>query len=640
MRGLVEQLHEAEGVHGWALDPTEPARVLDIELWAGTLCMARTQTGLDRPEVCASIGVSCRPGFRFGDDAALALRDAAAQGQMGDVHVKVHGSGRLEAQCPRRTLEMIRQESAAAGRGDRLLAMLNHHASGAIPLAGEVDGSAQATRVGYLEGIWTSRSGLVWLVGWMIEDTVLDRPVIILDTARHPAGIAFSVAQRTDLGPDSKAFVAVMQTDWQPDVDLPPQILLADGSGRFLEPVRSAFMTSPEAVLPIVRDTLNRASGPHRAAMLDLLKANRHTPVKGGTASRVQVDEIAVLPGFGAFVSGWALSVSRQADRFVLMADDHTIPADHRSMMRVKRTDLAGVFPNVDQALHTAGFITLFRGPIEEATLDRLSLKVTWHDGSSTIADVAPAAVRVLGLTSALESICRFYPAIEVEEFFADFAYHAARSSSAQASRVQGYECNPVRSSLLLAVPKQRADIFLLFDQAAKHAASLPAEWGLSIIACADEHRGLVLTLFAQLQRATPRPCSLFFTAGATPTSDVIEDVAETLSSDRIAWVASHASLTAAGWHGLARATDNLVLLAVDDPLEGAPPALGLDAFVADVAQWRHLCAAAPPRIGGIQLPSQSGPLPVVANAALSLAGATQSPFTLKINEAIHRAYG
>lgn len=640
MRALVEQLHEEEGVHGWVFDPADPQRTLVVELWAGTSCVATTQTGLDRPDVSISTGIPCRPGFRFGGEATLALKDAATRGAKGDLYVRVRGSDRLETHCPPRTLDMVRLTCVTADGGDQLLAMLKHHASQAELYANEADASKVVSRIGYLEAIWTSKSGMAWLVGWMIDDAVADRPMIVQDTVRHAAGIAFSVAPRTDLEPGAKAFVAVMQSDWQPDIDFPPHLELADGSGRYIEPVRTGLLTNSDDVLPLVRDTLYRASGPHRTEMLALLKANRHARASGNASDRVQVDEVAILPGFGVFVIGWALSVSRHAAQFFLEADDHTITSDDPSGLRFMRTDLASLMPNVEQALHTAGFVALFRGPVDHVTLDRLSLRVDWNDGASTLSDIAPAAVRVLGLTSPLASICRFYPAIESERFFSDFAYHAALFAQAQARHLQCYECNPVNATLLLAAPLRSEDLFLLFDQAARHAALLPEGWGISIVAPMSDHRGLLLTLFAQLQRSTTRPCSLFFTSGNEPTSDVIEEVAAALSSERIAWVDSRVSLTAAGWTSLANDRESLVLLAVDDPLEGSPPSIGLDAFIADLTRWRWLCAAAPPRIGGIQLPPQSGPVPVVDSAAVALAPSAQSRFTLKLNEAIDRAHG
>ncbi|OWK32508.1 hypothetical protein [Sphingomonas mucosissima] len=641
MHGLVEQLHEVEGVQGWVLDLAEPQRILDVELWAGTLCLARTQTGLERPDVCSSVGLPCRPGFRFGDEAGRAIKDAAAQGHLGDLHVRVQGSSRLEAECPVRTLEMIRPISPPTDLGsDRLRATLNQHASDAMPLVNEATASTPSNQIGYLEGIWTSESGVTWMVGWMIEDTVTDRPVIIVDEDRYSGGMAISLAPRADLAANAKAFVAVIQTDWLVKINMPPQIVLADGSGRYLEPVRPAPLMEPEAVLSIARDTLSRASGPHRAAMLKMLEANRYLPADRLGSNRVQVDEVAVLPGFGAFVNGWALSSNRQASRFVLKVGSHTVRAVELCQSRFARSDVAELLPNVEQALKTAGFVTLFPGPIDQAALDQLSLEVVWQDGTSTIVEVPPVTVRVLGLTSSFDAICRLYPAIEAERFFPELAYHAARFAQVQARSVRGYECNPVRSSLLLAAPRQSADIFLLFDQALAHAAFLPEDWGISIIASPDEHRGLVLTLFAQLQHAAGRPCSLFFTGDAAPTSDVIEEVAATLSSERIAWVASHILLTATGWKDVASDEGTFALLAIDDPAGGPPPALGLDAFVADLARWRRLCAAAPPRIGGIQLPPQGKPIPVIANAAVSLGPAPGSPFTLKINEAVRRAYG
>lgn len=644
MHGLVEQLHEIDGVQGWVVDSDDPERILTVELWAGTCRLAQTETGLERPDVCAFIGFSCQPGFRFGDHAARAIREVAAQGHNGDLYVRVRGGSRLDMLCVPRSLEMIRHSSGKGEQvgdhaGEQLYATLRHHAAEAGSLAWGVEADKPSTRIGYLEGIWTSRSGLIWLVGWLIDDGVADRPVIIVDTARVAAGVAFSLAPRPDLAADAKAFVAVMHADWQPDVDLLPQIVLAGQSGRYLEPVRPGLLTDSDAVLPIIRDTLGRASGPHRPAMLQLLAANRLPSADRRVTDRVQVDEVAVLPGFGAFVNGWALSPSKQARRFTLTVGDRALHADELSQARFTRPDLANLFPNIEQALPTAGFVTLCRGPITDVALNRLSLVVGWHDGSSTIVDVPSAAIRVLGLTSPLESICRFYPAAEAERFFADFAYHAARLTQEQASHVQAYEAHPERGSLLLAAPRQSADICRLFDQAAQHAHALPAAWGVTVIARADEHRGLVLTLFEQLQRASERPCSLFFTQGAAPTSDVIEEVAVALSSERIAWVAGNVSLAAAGWQAIAAAAGELTLLGVDDPAGAVALTPSLDAFVADLAQWRRLRAAAVPRIGGIQLPPQRQPIPVAPGAAVLLEPFHASPFTLKINEAIRRAF-
>ncbi len=527
------------------------------------------------------------------------------------------------------------------GIAQPLLVRLEQHVSQARGLLQQPQDAQPSSQVGYLEGVWADWSGLIWLVGWMIEDAVVDRPVFVLDTARHAAGVAVSFAPRADLGPDAKAFVAVLRADWQAGSDLPPQLVFADGSGRFLEPVRPWPVTSAEAVLPIVRDILERSSGPHRAAMRALFQANRLRPSGDDTLERVQIDEVAFLPGFGAFVNGWALSPCKRAESFVLKAGNHVIAADQLSQFRFARSDISQTFPNVAQALESAAFVTLFRGDLHRDAVERLTLKIGWDDGSSTIVSVPPAMVRVLGLTVPLDSIRRFYPALEAERFFADFAYQAAAQARFQSSRVQGYDINPVASAVLLAAPRQRSDIFLLFDRAARHAASLPVDWGLAIIASADENRGLVLTLFAELQRTASHPCSLFFMSDAEPTSDVIDEVAAKLSCTRFAWVDGNLSLTARGWHELGRVTNAMVLLATDDAMGGGTgPGGELHAFVADISEWRRIYSLAPPQIGGVRLPTQSIELPAVSHAAEWLQPPLGSPFTLKINEAARRAHG
>lgn len=641
MRGVVEQLHETEGVHGWAFDPAEPQRVVSVELWAGTLCLAQTQTGLERPDVCSTLEVACRPGFKFGDDAAIAIAEAAAAGNLGDLSVRVAGAGRLELQAPPLSLEMLRQADAPQDNdGTRLSVTLDTHRETARSKVHDIEAGDPNQRIGYLEGVWTSRSGLTWLIGWMIDDGVADRPVVVVDTSRHPAGIAFSVAPRADLAAGAKAFVAVMRSDWQLDPDLPPQVVLADGSGVHLESIRNRPLSNPDIVLPVIRDTLGRSSGRHRTAMLALFADNRHSAEARPAADRVQVDEAAILPGFGAFVNGWALSPSKRADSFSLHAGGHIIDADLPSQGRFTRPDLAGMFPNVDQALQTAGYVSLFRGPIDAALLEHMTLTVGWSDGTSSTAPIPAQAIRVLGATAPIDSLSRFYRALECESFFPDLAYHAARAAQAQVRKVQHHRCQSARAAILLAVPATAPDIFLLFDRASAHAASLPEDWGIAFIARSDDQRGLVLTLFAQMQGLSPRPCSLFFTSAAAPTSDVIDEVAAALSSERIGWVASNVSLNDKGWRALADETESLTLFAIDDPAGGPSPPPDLDAFTADLSRWRRISGAAVPQIGGIRLPPQNDPLPVIGGAASLLRPSADTPFTRKINEAIRRVHG
>ncbi|OWK33698.1 hypothetical protein [Sphingomonas dokdonensis] len=641
MRGVVEQLHETEGVYGWALDPAEPQRVVSVELWAGTLRLAQTHTGLDRPDVCSTIDVACRPGFRFDDDAVSAITDAAARGYTGDLSVRVAGAGRLGLQVPPLTLEMVRKE-ATFQRNDetRLRATLEQHRDAASPKANNIQAGGPDLRIGYLEGAWTSRTGRTWLVGWMIDDGVADRSVVVVDTARCPAGIAFSVAPRADLAAGAKAFVAVMLSEWQLDPDLPPQIVLADGSGLHLESIRNRPLSDAAAILPVIRDTLGRSTGKHRAAMLALFADNRLSIEAQPVAERVQVDEAAVLPGFGVFVNGWALSPSKQPVSFGLEVGDQVIDADVPSQGRFNRPDLAGIFPNVDQALQTAGYVSLFRYPFDPAGLDRLALTIGWSDGTSSTATIPPFAVRLLGKTAPIESLSRFYRAVEQEDFFPDLAYHAARAVQAHARELVQHHGHPSRAAILLAVPSTAADIFLLFDRVNSHAAALSEGWGIAFIARSDDHRGLVLTLFAQLQRSSTRPCSLFFTLTAAPTSDAIDAVAKTLSAERIGWIASHVSLTKAGWQAFADETESLALFEIEDPAGGPSPVPDLDAFVADLSQWRRISGAAVPQIGGIRLPPQHGSAPVIKGAASLLHPSPVTPFTRKINEAIRRVHG
>jgi len=636
--GIVEQLDELFGVVGWAVDTADPARLLTVELWGGQTLLATTETGLVRPDVAEAIGADCLPGFRFDADVRDRIRDAADSNLSGDLVVRVVGYDQpLHCFSGVRTLEFVRLSGAgrAPENRDALLDRLTLHVDAARHAFVQPMRPLPGRGIGFVESIATDDTGLTWVVGWMKEDLVLDRPIVIVDNGKHPAGLAYTLTARDDLPPGSKGFVGVLQTDWRASPELLPHFFVTDGSGRFLETLMPTPIKTKAQIAPIVRDLLARAEGGFRDLLRDLFHTMQSWAVLPDDPSKdlLFADEVAILPGFGAFVSGWALSPTKQALRFVLKARNRIMVADDRSVSFKSRPDVAHIYPNAAMAVDRAGFTATFRGDLDSAWLDDLILKVTWDDGSATNVAVRAEQVRVLGVTTPIESALGFYPAIEAESFFDDFARHATACMRARAAAIRVHTAERCPAAVLLAAPTSPSDLFLMFEKAIRHARRLPTDWGIAILARSDGQRSLIIALFNDLVRATGRACSLIFVAEPAAATYAIDQVADALDLERFAFVGPAVMLTRTGWSMIGTTDPGLTLLEVIDPLGETAGRADLAAFVTDRMHWSDIAAHAPARIGGLHLPPRIEPISTtVPGAAIALAMQRPTPFIARID--------
>jgi hypothetical protein len=641
IEGLVEMLDERTGVAGWAIDRADPTRPITLALWVNDVRVATTETGIERPDVCEALGADGRPGFRFPPETGEMILAAARDGSSGALTVRVDdmpstpslpGASRT---LDRVRLDLTRAEIATSEALNDLLAI---HARTARRLLEEPLPPLPGQGSGFVEAIAPDEDGNVWVTGWIADDGVLDRPITILDDARHAAGGAFAVIPRDDLPQGYVGFVGVLQTNWRPGSTIPPSLVMADIADCLIEPLRPTPVRTNADMAPLVAHNLAIGEGPYRNLLRDMFYAEPRwtVGVEQPSADRLQIDEFIILPGFGAFVSGWALSPSKDLENFEVKAGGRVFSADPRSICRHERPDLAGVYPNLADMSEAAGFIVAFRGSFEDVRADELIVKVTWNDRSSTNDRVVPTMVRVIGRTAPIDAVYRFYPEIEREHFFADFARCAAVDARAQAREVRGYAAEPAAHVLILAVPTTSSDLFLLYDTILRHAAALPPDWGIALLGEADRLRPLLVSLFADIVRTTGRPCSLFFTRRGRPTSEAIDAILQAIGASRFAYVDAHVALLPCGWAAIGSASGGMSLLLAEGRPEFPEPTRALDAFVADRATWQRLLCAAPPRIGGIAATPEEGSAPI-ENAVLTLATSAITPLANGINEIIER---
>ncbi len=357
-------------------------------------------------------------------------------------------------------------------------------------------------------------------------------------------------------------------------------------------------------------------------------------------AERLYVDQLLVLPGFGAFVAGWALSATKDVASLIIKAGNQVVEADRRSISRHDRPDLALVHLDIANTSDTAGFFAIFPGNFEEGLHGEVIFKAVWSDGSSTDEPVQPSAKRVLGRTAPFEAVYHFYPDLESSHFFAQFARAAASAAQAKARSVQAYETAAASAVVIFAAPEGPSDLFLLYDDILRNAATLPPEWGIALVARPGEQRPLLLSLAADIRAVTSRAVSIFFTNGEAPTNDAVAPIIQALECERFAFVGGYVSLNAEGWCTIGRHGSGINLLAVTDPISGVQSTTLSGAFIADRAMWTRIVEHAPPAVGGIRQIPERIARSITQRAAMSLGPGALSPLAARINDATGAAHG
>lgn len=637
IEGFVETLDETAGIDGWVVDHADPARALTVELWAGDTRLAATDTNRERPDVCKALGVTATPGFRFPDEAREMIRASAAAGHAADVTVRLADGAQLPGKT--RALDLVRLADAPLTAETLADLLAAHQRTAARRLADPLP-PLPDRQTGFLESLAADEHGRLWITGWIASDHILDRPAIILTDGKHAAGLALATVRRDDLQGNKTGFVGMMQSDWRPTGGVAPYLLMADTGARFLEPLLPTPVRSWEAVAPTIAHYLARSEGKYRDLLRDLFHVAPIWSLVDAAAhgERLQIDEVAILPGFGAFVTGWALSSRKDAEGFALKLGGTILTADPDSITRHDRPDVATLYPKLAHALETAGFVATFRGPIGDSNIDDVLLKVIWSDGSSTNDRATPGMIRILGLTAPIEAAQTYYPELQHERFFPDFAHHAATNARRHARSLRAYEVHQAPAVAIFGAPVMSTDLFLLYDTILRHAHALPADWGIAILAESGLTRPMLVSLVADIRAETGRAVSLFFTRRGAPSTDALDIILDALGADRFAWIDASVALAPAGWQAIAAAPESLTLLAATDPAAPAnTPRTGLDAFVADRATWAALTTNAAPRIGGIALP-EGTTHSTITEAATSLGNHVPPALIARINRALGHA--
>jgi hypothetical protein len=324
VEGMVENFDLANGIEGWAIDLEQPEARLTVELVIGDMIVARTVVDRPRSDLAIAPGREMMAGFAFQDILRDSVRDAVAAGAQGRLGVRVVGSsGMLRSLVPAPDAAdavAMTNMSVSDDDGFDILARLSQQRGKATALSRISLRADPANLAGYIEQMAIDDTGLVWFSGWMKTRIDADMPVLIFDGQRVPGAIATTMFTREDLGDDRCGVIGVIQSDWRPNPGADLYIFFEDGKS-YLQAVKAFSLSTKRDFAEYFSFRWPISFGGHRMTLRHLLdNPDSWQPTDGLSGARVRamLEEVYVLPTFGAIVTGWVLSPLKTVEGFAM----------------------------------------------------------------------------------------------------------------------------------------------------------------------------------------------------------------------------------------------------------------------------------------------------------------------------------
>ena len=219
--------------------------------------------------------------------------------------------------------------------------------------------------------------------------------------------------------------------------------------------------------------------------------------------------------------------------------------------------------------IETAGFVAAFRGQPPAGNAMNSVLKIIHADGTASNHAVDVNAVRRLGWATGLAAATELYPSLVAEQFFPDLARAVREDARATIRPCQAFAIAPAPRAIVMAVPLNRSDVFLLFADIDHRVRAATGPLAIVLIAGTTQFRPLVVSLFGALRAANPAPCSLFFTDTPAYVLYLLPEILISVGATKFAFVAAGVYLTEAGWSAastlLEEPSSGLAVLEIED---------------------------------------------------------------------------
>lgn len=645
LRGQIDRFDPVTGIEGWAIDLAYPGRILTVELLIGDAIVARTETDRVRQDIADALGTDVYAGFSFGDDVGDIICDMAEGGIRGPLRIRIAETPcLLQSVTPPPKLDMLlsglRGLRTEGYRGFDMIARLSALRAQTGDLLRQPLRPLSENSLGFIESLAIDDAGLVWIGGWMKRSVSADQPVVIVDRQKISGAIALTMFEREDLGSDAYGIIGVLQSDWRPTTTSELFIYLEDGKS-YLESLRPLNIVSKKSFVEHFAHRWANCHTGHSSTLHYLLDhPDSWQPTDGGAGAQVRasLEEVLVLPSFGCIVIGWALSPLKPIEGFGLRFGSTVLRCDENSIALRPRPDLSAIAPGCYRLTEQAGFVAVFRGIIPPRDLENPVLKVLLSDGSATNHSVDMQVVRRLGHATSIDHLLTLYPSLQSEAFFREFAAAVRQDARSQAEICRPFKIAPCSRVIVIGVPDERSDAFLVFDEIDRRVGGRRNGPGIAFIAGRGVARAAVVGHFEQLAARTGLACSLFFTDDPAGCSYALPAVLREVGADRFTFFAAGLIPTDEGWAAARAFEDGLTLMTLAD---AAGPGLhgrtSLECFGwnrASLAEWLRI---APSFLGGLAedaaLLLEQDAARIIEDGALFLRRHTSSPLAKAIND-------
>jgi hypothetical protein len=569
-RGYIDLFDPAVGLQGWVVNTAEPSSRVRLELTAASTVLAECDADQPRDDVARRYDCPrATPGFCFPPSALARACELAAADVGKRIAVRVAGTEFLLS-CARE-LPTIAELTALAGRdpGGEVVSLAPNAAPTRLPQ--DIAAATQIMRVraaalaelalrpisenqrGAIEAISVDPAGTVWIAGWMHKGHPLEFPAVVADRQKYPAVVFLTCHERGDLPDDRVGMFGAIKSEWRPAAGSRDVFLFFDQGGRFhLRTTNPLRIATGEELLEFFERIKPSCYGRRTTALQRMLAASHNwlpgTSRVAGFPVEAWVDHALLLPGFGCFVEGWVLSPVKRVAQLLLRIGSIVLSCDPVSLYFRPRGDLDTAYPNHCALTRHAGFVATFLGSVPSEELTDPVLKIAFADGTSSNHPIDPKVIRCLGHSAPLDDLLTFYPAIHAEGFFPIFS--DAVRADARSAMGQALPFAVARASrvVVLTVPEDRSDAFLLFDEAERRLSNAEASPGLVFVAGRGSLRSEAIALFDGLAATGVSSCSLFFVDDTDLGLYLLPAVLDLVDARSFVFVAAGLFLTEVGW--------------------------------------------------------------------------------------------
>ena len=608
VRGQIDRFDPITGIEGWAIDLADTDTVLTVELLIGDAVVAQVPAGRSRPDIAEALNLDIRAGFAFADDISERIVDLAESGTQGALRIRIAGTPYLlPSLTPPPDLRLLLSGMGGLNtdgyRGFDMMARLSALRAETGDILRQPLRPLPENSLGFIESLALDEAGLVWIGGWMKRAVTTDQAVVIVDRQKISGAMAITMFERADLGSDAYGIIGVIHSDWRPTANSELFIYMSDGIS-YLQSLRPLNIVSKKSFAEHFSHRWPTCHTGHSSTLhylLDHPDSWQPTDGAAGPQVRASLEKVLVLPSFGCLVIGWALSPLKAIENFGLKFGSTILSCDTSALSFWPRPDLASLVPGCDLLTDRAGFVAIFRGVIPPRDLDNPVLKVLLSDGSATNHNVDMKVVQRLGRAASIDNVLQLYPSLRSESFFRDFAAAVRQDARSLAEQADAFKVSPCQRAVVIGIPNERSDAFLLFENVRHRFRGRRHGPGLVFVAGRGATRHAVIGLFQELTASTELPCSLFFVDDPAGSSYALPNILGQLGADRFAFCAPGVLLTDEGWDAAVAREEGLTLIAIDDAAShGQENGLSMDCFAwnrTNLGQWLRV---APSFLGGL----------------------------------------